>query len=150
VVSCRKDPSMIGYFRRGIRGAGWPAKAPHVAALSFVSALLLSAFVVLSVGAQEQGPPTSPPVGNAPSPPRVVPDSPAMPAPAAQSTRPGPAPPAQAIEAQFFTQIASGPPRPVPRFQFTIAPETPVKDLLPVAPAAKKTGGPTHDRSLAD
>jgi len=62
-----------------------------------------------------------------------------------------PTQPIPVITAQSPQQFAlPAPMRPVRRFQFTIAADTPVNELLPVAPAAKKTDDPVLGRSLAE
>src|SRR5205085_1035036 len=121
------------------------------------SLLLLSMFVVVPVGAslwaQEQAPPVGTPSAIRPSPPAVAPDAPPVLPPAAQPTRPIPARPVPAADTtQFAPQVIfSGvTPQRAARFQISIAPDTPVKELLPAAPVAKKSGSPLHAQSLAE
>src|SRR5262249_29221050 len=47
-----------------------------------------------------------------------------------------------------FNPLPQMVPPPPPRFQFTIDPKTPLKDLLPAVPKLKSTGGPVLSEDL--
>jgi hypothetical protein len=146
---------MIGRIQLSSSGYGLVAKAPHRPRSCLPGVLLVLVFVGLPAGAslwaQEQSLPPVAPATSAASQPTSVPPfaPPPTPAPAASPAPPVPAQPPQPSDFRpsvFFTGVQ----RAAQRFQFTIAPDTPVKELLPVAPVAKDSDGAVRAPTLAD
>jgi hypothetical protein len=139
---------MIGRTRLCSAGYDLVAEGPNRAIATLAGVLLISVFVGLpiasSLWAQEQPLPPIAPAATAPSQPPEAPPPATPPAPPLVA---GPAPQAPAHALQLFQSQF----RPVvqQRFQFTIASDTPVNELLPLVPA-KKADCATHVRSLAD
>ncbi len=98
--------------------------------------------------AQEKLPANAPVQESAPSP-QAPPLQPATaPQPVPPSAQPSPSSPQQLIE--FQVQPAQFLGRSLRRFPFTIAPDAPLKDLLPPPPSVKKSHGPALRPNLAD
>jgi hypothetical protein len=144
---------MLGCVRRRSCGDGCTRGGPCSAMGSLAAILLFVGVVAWPTGddlrAQDRTPAGDPP-GVAPSPPATAPQPPDAPPPVAPQPRPPrPAPAAEPQTVQVFgnpvAQI-----RPPRRFQFTIAPNLPVKDLMPVPPVVKTGDGRVPPKTLAD
>jgi hypothetical protein len=104
--------------------------------------------------AQQPSAPAAPPGTRTASPDPVPPPAPPQPASQPTPTTPGaqptaPAPVGTVIGPGETINVAANPIPAPPRFQFKIAPNTPLKDLLPVPPPDRKLAGPVLSDDLA-
>jgi hypothetical protein len=142
--------SMVHRTRCGFAGVGGPRAAAKRAVLVLTVATVACS-VPLGLRAQELTRPNGPPTGpiTLPKPPPDSPGEPKEPPPPGQEqpVPPGVEQPPVIVPIPDAPAIFDGPAPPPRRFNITIDPKTPLKDLLPTPPKAKAHAhrGPAED-----